>query len=290
MRFGQLLYFLIYVFIFLSSCTKNSYHSYSYRDTNNNVIKGSRKNVVDKSIPSDGSMTIIGKNNIFETHISNALILGGGCDVHLVIIAENVHRILRINGGIIGNNVPHHHKNKIDTIRYASGSKKEINIKKEPYQEKSIHKNQKEEKLKHSVFTTDSILKNVNKELERLTQASNKEVNVFLDYFQETVSLEYALKYFTRKIKEGQKEYYYEIAQLYFYGIGLPMSVAKAMELYEQSAVIGHIDSIKQAGDIYWNGASDVKIDKKKAIYFYTLGSQLSDYHCQEMLKKTKKQ
>jgi len=47
--------------------------------------------------------------------------------------------------------------------------------------------------------------------------------------------------------------------------------------------------SSHQRWDIYWNGASDVKIDKKKAIYFYELGNMLNDYHCQEMLKKAKK-
>ncbi|MDJ1504668.1 tetratricopeptide repeat protein [Xanthocytophaga agilis] len=107
---------------------------------------------------------------------------------------------------------------------------------------------------------------------------------VTLKYFNEPVSIKYAFDYFTAEIKSGNIQFYYELAELYLYGIGTEISTAKAINLYEYAAVKNHVLSIRQLGDIYANGTFDYPKNLKLAVYYYKVGSQLGDTYCKDML------
>lgn len=107
----------------------------------------------------------------------------------------------------------------------------------------------------------------------------------FLRDLEEDQSYTYTIKGLLERIAAGEDEAYFELAEMYKYGIeGTPISTEKAIELYEWGAVRGDKMSIRRLGDLWTNGTFDKAADKTKGRYYYQLGAQLGDGYCREML------
>jgi hypothetical protein len=95
------------------------------------------------------------------------------------------------------------------------------------------------------------------------------------------------IKFYENQIKNGDINAYYELAEVYNYGLdNIPYNTDKAIALYEYGAVNNNIDSIRRLADIWYNGAFDKKANKTKGLYYYKLGADLNDSYCIDTLKK----
>lgn len=61
----------------------------------------------------------------------------------------------------------------------------------------------------------------------------------------------------------------YELANLYFQGLGVPESEEKALALYKKAAQHGHADAANNLADMYLNGEG-TNIDESQALYWFT--------------------
>ena len=113
---------------------------------------------------------------------------------------------------------------------------------------------------------------------------TNHDRMVNLKYFDEPVSVKYAINYFIDKIRTGNFEHYFHLGEMYLYGIGTEVSTNKAVELFEYAAAKQHILSIRQLGDIYKNGTFDFPKNLAKSGYYYKMGTQMGDEYCSEAL------
>lgn len=87
------------------------------------------------------------------------------------------------------------------------------------------------------------------------------------------------------RIAAGDDAAYYELAEMYKYGEnGTPISIEKAIDLYEYGAVRGDKMSIRRLGDLWFNGSFDRAPNKAKGRYYYSLGAQMGDTYCQDAL------
>jgi TPR repeat protein len=88
------------------------------------------------------------------------------------------------------------------------------------------------------------------------------------------------------RIKKGDWEAFYDLGDIYLFGLGRnEISSQKAIELYEYGVIKKDIKSIRKLGDIWFNGTDDIEKDRIKAKYFYSLGVQLGDKYCKDMLE-----
>jgi hypothetical protein len=106
-----------------------------------------------------------------------------------------------------------------------------------------------------------------------------------LEYFDSLVTAQYAYNYFLKKLSTEEAEYYYQLAEMYFYGLGVQESPEKAIELYEYAAAKDHIPSLIKLGNIF-KGTVFVKPDKNKSRYFFKRCSALGDNYCEQQLRK----
>ena len=111
------------------------------------------------------------------------------------------------------------------------------------------------------------------------------EKKIRLDYFDSLVSARYAYTYFSEKLSTGDPVYFYQLAEMYLYGLGVNESSTKAIELYEYAAVRNHVQSLTKLGDIF-TGKFGVKKNKDKSLYYYKRCSELGNQYCDDQIAK----
>lgn len=111
------------------------------------------------------------------------------------------------------------------------------------------------------------------------------ETKIRLDYFDSLVTAKYAYNYFFERLSSGDPIYFYELAEMYLYGLGVDESAAKAIELYEYAAVRDHAPSLTKLADIF-TGTFGVKRNKEKALYYYKRCSGLGNQYCDDQIAK----
>jgi Sel1 repeat len=241
--------------IFLAGCVAHKKSkSVSKSDDKNNVLSVTKSGIVKTS---GGDKVIFdGSNNLFELIQHNAIYFDKSHDVIIVkgdgciIKLYNINIVdMRDKGTdtlvLVGNKV-----------KYVMVVKDEIALK------KPINKPDTVE-MKYKVFEA--------KKYEKDFDDNESKWNVTKELFV--------------KIKNNDAHAYYELADVYNYGIeGVPVSTDKAVDLYEYGAVRNDIQSIRRLGDIWFNGTFDKSPDKIKGRYYYKLGAQLGDSYCLEML------
>jgi uncharacterized protein len=84
-----------------------------------------------------------------------------------------------------------------------------------------------------------------------------------------------AFDYFSRAAEAGDGEAMFELAKLYEKGIGTPQNFDKALALYRQSADKGFADAINDLGFFYYQGATGVARDQKKAVEMFLRAADL---------------
>ncbi|MDJ1480310.1 tetratricopeptide repeat protein [Cytophagaceae bacterium YF14B1] len=262
-------YILFYVGILLFFACKASKKTYSATDKSytNNVVINETQNVTTGKATKD-ELIFEGSNNLIEVIQKNVAFFDKHHDVIIVKGSNNIIKLYNINiidlrgkGSdtciILGN----HQK-------YIADYGNAILIQSKNLKTDTIQ-------LIEPLFKIGEYNNDFRENSDRV---------VTLKYFDEPVSIKYAFDYFTDKIKSGNVQFYYELAELYLYGIGTELSTNKAIKLYEYAAVKNHILSIRQLGDIYANGTFDYPKNSKMAIYYYKIGSQLGDTYCKSML------
>ena len=78
-----------------------------------------------------------------------------------------------------------------------------------------------------------------------------------------------AAQLFAQAAEAGDPGAQFELAQLYERGIGVDQDVAKALELYEQSASADFADALNDLGFLNFNGAMGLAPNKKRALDFF---------------------
>ncbi len=234
----------------------------------NNVIVNDSKNV--SSIHSQGGDKVIfeGKNNLFELVRVNAAYFDKHHDVLIIKGDNNIIKLyntnlvdLRGKGAdtlvIVGNQV-----------KYVADYANALVV--------------RSAEVKVDTVELRETNPNLNAYFSDFKEEQDQQVT--LKYFDEPVRVKYAFDYFVSKINTGNAEYYFQLGEMYLYGIGTKVSTLKAVELYEYAAKKNHILAIRQLGDIYQRGTFDLKKDTILSTYYYKVGAQLGDVYCSEAL------
>ncbi|MCC2546596.1 sel1 repeat family protein [Hymenobacter sp. BT175] len=232
----------------------------------NNVIAHSSENVY--SGVGGGKTIFEGSGNLFEVVQQNAAYFDQPHDVVIIKGSNNLIRAYNINlvtlGGkgadtlvIVGNNV-----------KYVVDVSNSLRLKKQGYRVDTVQ------------------LKTTPADVQRLAGSLSPDAYFNARDEDGNVETQSAIDYFTRELAFGNAQAYYELADIYHFGKGVPESTPRALELYEYAAVQNHIESIRKLGNIYRNGTFDFKPDRVKARYYYTLGRQLGDAYCADMLRQ----
>lgn len=246
-------------FLCVSCSTIKKTKSVSRSDDKNNVVSvtdlgGVKKSGVGHEIIFEGS------NNIFEMIQKNSSYFDKSHDV--VIIKGNGNIIKLYNSNIVDMKGDGGDTLILvgDKVKYVYSVTDKIILKKSNFKVDSVT-------MKSKLFES--------KEFESDFRNNESKMNLANSLFE--------------RIKTGDASAYYELAEVYNYGIdNTPISTDKAIDLYEYGVVQNEIQSIRRLGDIWFNGTFDKKADKVKSRYYYKLGSLLGDEYCSEMLSKNK--
>lgn len=235
----------------------------------NNVIVSDSKNVSDTYSEGNDRVIFEGKNNLFELIRANTAYFDKR---HDVIIIKGDNNILRL----YNTNLIDMRGKGADTLVIVGNNVKYV----ADYANKLILKSQD---LKVDTVVLKEKQPNLNAYFGDFEEAKDRMVT--LKYFDEPVSVKYAFDYFADRIKTGDPEFYYQLGDMYLYGIGTKIATIKAIELYEYAAVKNHMLAIRQLGDIYQRGTFDFKKDTILSAYYYKIGAQLGDKYCADALK-----
>lgn len=250
----------ISLFFFCISCTSaKKTKSISKSDDKNNVISVTDLGGVKRSGKGD-EIIFEGSNNIFELIQKNSSYFDKSHDVIIIKGNGNIIKLYNTNivdmrgdGGdtliLVG-----------DKVKYVFSVTDKVILKKSNFKVDSVT-------MKSKLFES--------KEFESDFRNNESKMNLANSLFQ--------------RIKTGDASAYFELAEVYNYGIdNTPISTDKAIDLYEYGVVQNEIQSIRRLGDIWFNGTFDKKADKVKSRYYYKLGTLLGDEYCREMLSKNK--
>ena len=235
----------------------------------NNVIAVSSVNTISNSNSKD-EIIFEGKNNLFELIQENSSYFDETHDVIIIKGDNTIIKLLNINIVdlrsvstdtlvIVGNNQ-----------KYVMDARNSIVTKKDIIKTDVIH-------LKESTFDVSSYSQ----------ESIQNDRPVKFSYFDSLVSVKYAYNYFVNGLKTEEPKYYYELAEMYLFGLGVDESTAKAIELHEYAAAKDYIPSLIKLGDIF-TGRFSVKPDKNKSLYFYKRCQSLGESYCDEQIKKMK--
>ena len=235
----------------------------------NNVIAVSSTNTISNSNSGD-EIIFEGKNNLFELVQKNSSYFD---ETHDVIIIKGDNTIIKL----ININIVDLRSVNTDTLvivgnnqKYVMDVRNSIATKNDITKTDVIHL--KESTFDASPYSQDSI---------------QNDRPVKFSYFDSLVSVKYAFNYFVNGLKTEEPKYYYELAEMYLYGLGVDESTAKAIELHEYAAAKDYIPSLIKLGDIF-TGRFSVKPDKNKSLYFYKRCQSLGESYCDEQVKKMK--
>ena len=237
----------------------------------NNLILTSSENA-DHSDRASMKIVIEGENNILEIIEKNALTLGSSDDV--IIIKGNGNIIRLINADLIDER-----QYSQDTLVFLGDNKKYV----------------LDTRNKFLLPSRTYKVKNV-----ELTEGSSQppfdptrfildgEERITLTYFDTLVTVKFAVDYLTARLATGESAAYFELGEMFLYGIGVEASSSRAVELLEFAAARNHVPSLIRLGDIYNDGTFGYRKDKNKAVFYYKKCSGLGDTSCAEKLLLTK--
>jgi hypothetical protein len=257
----------------ISAPSTTNYSTVSGKDSTsqladqNNLILTSSENT-DHAARASTKIVMEGENNILEIIEKNALILGSSDDV--IIIKGNGNIIRLISADLVDERLYSQ-----DTLVFLGDNKKYV----------------LDTRNKFLLPSRTYTVKNV-----ELTEGSSLppfdptrfildgEERITLGYFDTLVTAKFAVEYLTAKLPTGEPAAYFELGEMFLYGIGVEASSAKAVELLEFSAAKNHIPSLSRLGDIYSDGSFGYRKDRNKAIYYFKKCSTLGDTSCAEKL------
>jgi hypothetical protein len=251
----------------LSSSSQNNDNVEKSKD--NNVIAVGSTNTISNPNSKD-EIIFEGKNNLFELIQENSSYFD---ETHDVIIIKGDNTIIKL----LNINIVDLRSVSTDTLvifgnnqKYVMDVRNSIATNKDIVDTDVIHL--KESTFDASPYSQDSI-------------QNDRPVKFW--YFDSLVSVKYAYNYFVNGLKTEEPKYYYELAEMYLYGLGVDESTAKAIELHEYAAAKDYIPSLVKLGDIF-TGRFSVKPDKNKSLYFYKRCQSLGESYCDEQIKKMK--
>ena len=250
-----------------NNISKQSPSSNSQQGSGNNVISIDSENT-QSSPDSKDEIIFEGSNNLFELVQKNSLYFDKS---HDVIIIKGNNTIIRL----INVNVLDLSTGRSDTLVIVGSNEKyviDIN--------NSISTNDRKVRtdiiyLKEKPFDPSSYANDF----------TQNDIPIRLDYFDSLVTAKYAYSYFSEKLLTGDPLYFYELAEMYLYGLGVNESSLKAIELYEYAGVRNHVPSLTKLGDIF-TGKFGVKRNKEKALYYYKRCGELGEQYCNDQIKE----
>jgi hypothetical protein len=233
--------------------------------SSNNVVSVSSENT--KSAPNSSTEIIFeGSNNLIDFVHKNSSYFNESKDVIIIKGDNTIIRLININ-------VLDLSTGQRDTLVFVGDNEKyviDIN--------NAIFLGNK--KVKYDTIQLKSRVFDKSKYADDFLEDDAK---IRIGYFDSLVTAKYAFTYFSERLATGEPMYFYELAEMYLYGIGVEQSTEKAIDLYEYAAVKDHVRSLIKLGDIF-TGRFEVKRSKEKAAYYYKRCALLGEQYCDEQL------
>jgi hypothetical protein len=251
----------------------NNYSTIGVKDSTsqltdqNNLILTSSENT-DHAERASMKIVIEGENNILEIIEKNARVLGSSDDV--VGIKGNGNIIRLISADLIDER-----QYSQDTLVFLGDNKKYVLDTRNKFLLPA-----RNYKVKNVVLTDASAPMSFDP--SRFIQDGEQQIT--LAYFDTLVTARFAVDYLTTRLPTGEPAAYFELGEMFLYGIGVEASPSKGVELLEFSAAKNHIPSIIRLGDIYADGSFGYRKDKNKTSFYYKKCSALGDASCTEKL------
>lgn len=251
----------IYVFfiaILLVNCaTKKIQTTTKLSEESNNLIVEKNKGKVKGTGGGNTQIIFEGKNNIFEIIRENTSYFNsqGGKDV-IVIKGDGNHITLYNRSSVDLGGFSE------DTLVFVGQNERYVML---PDHQVKFTKDVKIDTVQMTTPEVVFIEENINPESE-----NNSDVSYYAD-----------------EIKKGNQDAYYELAEIYNYGLnGVVQNFKQAIQLYEHGAVKNNIASITRLGDLWYNGHWEMKKNKTIGLYYYKRGAELGSEYCQQMVQK----
>jgi len=108
---------------------------------------------------------------------------------------------------------------------------------------------------------------------------------VKFSFFDSRVSPQTAHTYFSERLSSGDPQYFFELAEMHLYGVGIEESVPEAISLYQQAAAKNHVPSLVKLGDLY-AGNFNVEENRDRAVYYYKRCALLGESYCDRRLEQ----
>lgn len=274
MIFRKILFFLVLTCLVALLCCKPARIITKESSTSPTAIKSSDNNVVvvdsenTRSSPNSNDEIIFeGNNNLFELVQRNSSYFDEARDV--IIIKGNNIIMKLVNVNVLDNSI-----GRSDTLIIVGNNEKYVVDMNNSIETNSTKINTYIVNLKEKDFDSSPYF----------NEFIQNDTPIWFSYFNKRVTARYAYSYFYEKLDTDEPLYFYELAEMYLYGIGVEESSLKAIELYEHAAARNHIPSLTKLGIIY-SGKFGVKRNKDKLIYYYKKCASLGDNYCSDQLK-----
>ena len=83
-----------------------------------------------------------------------------------------------------------------------------------------------------------------------------------------------AYAYFSYLTQRNHAESFNELGDMYFYGRGMAINQAKALELYKKAAALDSVYGFFNVGFLYWNGPEEIQ-DPEQALQYLKKAVQM---------------
>ena len=83
-----------------------------------------------------------------------------------------------------------------------------------------------------------------------------------------------AYAYFSYLTQRNHAESFNELGDMYFYGRGMAINQAKALELYKKAAALDSVYGFFIVGFLYWNGPEEIQ-DPEQALQYLKKAAQM---------------
>lgn len=255
----KIIYILFITIILFTSCTttKISTTAKLSEDSNNLVVEKNKGKIKGGG---NGNTTIVfeGKNNIFEIIRENASYFNSAGRKDVIVIKGD------------GNHITLYNRGSVDLGGFSQDTLVFVG-----------------ENERYVMLSDDQVKFTKKVEIDTVQMTTPEVVFIEENINPESHNYSSDVSYYVDEIKKGNQDAYYELAEIYNYGLnGVIQNFKQAIQLYEHGAIKNNIAAITRLGDLWYNGHWEMKKNKTIGLYYYKRGAELGSDYCQKMVKK----
>lgn len=246
----------------LARCSSTKTASTTDQNQNNVIVSKSENSL---NYGKEDKIIFEGSNNLFEIVNENSAFFDQHHQVIIVKANNSLIRLISVNVLTLGEGS--------DTLVIVGDKEKYV-------------VDTRDEIILPGGMRADTVYMAEPKEAGYLAVANDfvRDERIKLAYFDTLVSAPFAFKHFQKLASEGDPVGYFELGELYLYGVGVEESTVKALDLFEYAAVKNHMGSLMKLGELY-SGKFGIREDRARSLYYYNRCRDMGSAYCGQMVE-----